>query len=394
MEQNNKQEDFLRIFNDDPFGLLDVKPPAPPSRNEDERLIASFQEIIDFYELNKREPEQKYNMQESILYLRLKGMREHPEKREVLEGHDKYGLLKVEVKTIESLEDIFKDDTLGLLSSEADNLFNLKHVSYVTERESADFVARRKPCNDFEKYEPLFKTCQADLKSGKRKIIRFNESHLREGVFFILNGILVYLEKIVEAKKDKNSKIDGRTRCVFENGTESEMLLRSLGKGLYDNGYVITENVNITEQIILENFNQITPEDEEAGFIYILQSKSTNPAIRAIKNLYKIGYSTMPVEERVKNAIQEPTYLMAAVHVVSIFKCYNMNPQKLEQLLHNFFGSSCLSLDVFDSNGKRHTPREWFIAPLHVIEKAIELVINRDIVLYKYDADKLEIVER
>ena len=71
-----------------------------------------------------------------------------------------------------------------------------------------------------------------------------------------------------------------------------------------------------------------------------------------------------------------------------------MNPQKLEFLLHAFFGSACLNLDVFDKNGKRHMPREWFIASLNIVDQAIHLVMNGEIVNYRYDLDKNEITER
>ena len=134
-----------------------------------------------------------------------------------------------------------------------------------------------------------------------------------------------------------------------------------------------------------KNMNVITEEDEEAGFIYVLKSRSQEPEIRSIENLYKIGYSKIEVEERIKNAEQEPTYLMAPVSIVTAFQCYNLNPQKLEQLLHNFFGSSCLNIDVFDSKGIRHTPREWFIAPLEVIEKVINLIQTGQIIEYRYN---------
>ena len=134
-----------------------------------------------------------------------------------------------------------------------------------------------------------------------------------------------------------------------------------------------------------KNMNVITEEDEEAGFIYVLKSRSQEPEIRSIENLYKIGYSKIAVEERIKNAEQEPTYLMAPVSIVTAFQCYNLNPQKLEQLLHNFFGSSCLNIDVFDSKGIRHTPREWFIAPLEVIEKVINLIQTGQIIEYRYN---------
>lgn len=124
-------------------------------------------------------------------------------------------------------------------------------------------------------------------------------------------------------------------------------------------------------------------------FIYILKSKSDKPEIKEIENLYKIGFSKIAVEDRIKNASQEPTYLMSDVRIITAYKCYNMNPHKLEQLLHVFFGSSCLNIDVFDNQGQRHTPREWFIAPLDVIEQTIKLIINGDIIKYRYD-NKIE----
>ena len=131
-----------------------------------------------------------------------------------------------------------------------------------------------------------------------------------------------------------------------------------------------------------------------AQYIYILKSKSDKQEIREIRHLYKIGYSKIEVEERIKNASQEPTYLMADVRIVMVYKCYNINPQKLEQLLHNFFGGSCLSIDVTDKQGNRHTPREWFIAPLDIIEQTIQLIISGDIVKYRYDSIKEEIATR
>ncbi|WP_047154984.1 GIY-YIG nuclease family protein [Aneurinibacillus tyrosinisolvens] len=69
-----------------------------------------------------------------------------------------------------------------------------------------------------------------------------------------------------------------------------------------------------------------------------------------------------------------------------------MNPQKLEQLLHNFFGNSCLNIDIFDKNGRRYTPREWFIVPLSVIEQAIHFILNGEIVDYTYDSQRQIIV--
>ena len=100
------------------------------------------------------------------------------------------------------------------------------------------------------------------------------------------------------------------------------------------------------------------------------------------------------VEDRVKNAAQDPTFLMAPVAIVTAYKCFNMHPVKLEQLLHRFFGEWCLNVDVTDKAGKRHVPREWFTAPLDVIEQAIQLVISGEIVQFQYDGRRKEIIAR
>jgi hypothetical protein len=391
---------FQDIFDDDPFGLLNVKPAASPARSADERLLVSFQEILDFYEKNKREPEQGNGMQEHQLYSRLKGIRENPEKIEMLQNLDKYGLLNYEEKQVASINDIFSDDPFGLLNTATEGLHDLKNIEKQGEKASADFVARRKPCKNFSEYEPKFKEIQKDLASGKRKLIVFKQDNLRAGDFYVHNGVILLLENVdfeegvQEYKSGSRVRKDGRTRIVFENGTESNMLYRSLYKALLTNGQAISENQDRVNEEFAEKFSTVNEDDVEAGYIYILKSKSDKEEIRAIQHLYKIGYSKIAVEERIRNANQEPTYLMADVRIVMAYKCYNMNPQRFEQLIHNFFGAACLNVDVFDGEGNRYTPREWFVAPLDIIEQAVRLIINGDVVKYKYDVVNSEIVPR
>jgi hypothetical protein len=389
------------IFDSDPLGLLNVKLNNAPARNEDERLVASFQEINDFYEKNNnREPEQGNGIHEFQLYARLKGLRESPTKIEILTPHDKFGLLNFEIKIIQSFDDIFNDDDLGLLKDDSEGLFDLKHINKADERAKTDFVARRKPCKDFSKYEQQFINVQKDLRMGKRKILEFKQENLRQGSYYVHNGVLFLVEKIDITKKEHYKpdgtrvKEDGRTRCIFENGTESNMLKRSVEKLLYANGKVVSENIDDVNESFLETFSNITEHDKEAGYIYILKSKSDNQEIKEIQNLFKIGFSKTNVEDRLRNANQDPTYLMADVRIVMTYKCYNMNPQKFEQLIHNIFGNSCLNIDVFDKEGNRHAPREWFIAPVGIIDQAIHLIITGEIVKYKYDSTNEEIVLR
>jgi hypothetical protein len=388
------------IFNDDPFGLLNIKPAASVARNEDERIVASFQEINDFYEKNNREPQRGMgNIMEHQLCTRLKALRENTDKIDMLKSHDRFGLLNIVEKKFETFDDLL-NDTSGLLDDDTEGLFDFKHIKKPEERAATDFVAKRKPCKDFEKYEALFKSVQQDLKQGKRQMVEFKLQNLREGSFYVHNGILFLLEKINITQKEHyredgtRVREDGRTRCIFENGTESDMLKRSVEKILYANGNVISENADTVTEDFKDAFNNITTEDKQTGFIYVLKSKSEKEEIKSLKNLYKIGYSTVNVEERIKNAAHEPTYLMADVQIVMTCKCYNLNPQKFEQLVHTFFGEVCLNVDVFDDDGKRYTPREWFIAPLGVIEEAVDLLVDGRIFGYVYDGGNELIKER
>lgn len=397
MDKNSVLDD---IFNNDEFDILNVKPKSSGAKTTDERLIASFNEINDFFKTNKREPQPNLaNISEYQLYTRLKGIRENPEKKEQLKEVDTNNMLDFEVKEINSIEDILNNDIFDLLDDDTD-LFDFKHTPKVEDRKATDFVARRKPLKDFDKYEHLFKAIQNDLANGKRKLVDFKMGNLREGAYYVHNGVLFLLEEINISNKEHyredgtRVREDGRTRCIFENGTVSNMLKRSVEKILYANGQVVSENRDKVNESFIEKFSNITDEDEEAGFIYVLSSKSKDERITSIKNLYKIGYSKFDVLERIKNAEKEPTYLMAKVKIEDAWKCYNMNPQKLEQLLHNFFGSSCLNIDIFDENKRRHTPREWFIAPLEIIEQAIQLIINGEIVKYRFDIESRGIVLR
>lgn len=387
-----EKDDLLKILQDDDMGLLNVKPKRA-AISVDERLLASFQQINDFYRQHGKEPESNpSNILEFQLFNRLKGLRASKEKCEALQEVDEFKLLTFiePPKPITSVADIFNDDSLGLLDSEDASIFQLKHVPLV--REMPDKIAQRKRCPDFEQFEPLFKQCHTDLAAGVREARGFTgEQQIQPGHFFILHGITAYVAEVGE-KMVKNGKVNARLRCIFENGTESNMLLRSLATELYKDE--TGRRILSPHEKALEVLAQIQAGDEKSGYLYVLQSLSTVPEIAGTKNLFKIGYSTVPVSERIKNAAEEPTYLMAPVKVVGVFECYNLNPQKFELLLHTFFGQACLNVDVYDKAGKRFSPREWFIAPLHIIEAAANMLINGEIVHYRYDFASQSIEER
>lgn len=402
----DKEKILEEIFNNDPFGLLKVQVRYSSVRTEDEMLVDKFKEIVLFYENNNHtEPTPNIlDVKEYELYSRLKGLRENPDNIAKLTAIDIYGLLRNEKLEINSFDDIFNDKIFSSLNSDTEGLFDFKHTPKEYDKANTDFIARRKPCKNFKKYEALFRDIQSDLANNKRKLIPFTESLLKPGNFYVNNGILLFLESVDYRKriwrrgeKEPNRVRefeDGRTRTIFENGTESNMLLRSLAKALIMNGRAVTENIYKVNMDFESSLKSITDEDEEAGYIYVLKSMSKDSRIASLQNLYKIGYSKTDIIDRIKNAEKEPTYLMAPVDYIAGWKCYNMNPQKFEQLIHNFFGKSCLEVDVFDEKGKRHSPREWFIAPLEVIEQAVDLIINGKVVSYKYDPENMTIIKR
>ncbi len=400
----DKKKTLDDIFNDDEFGILDTKPTHSNHKTEDDRLIESFHEINSFFEKNNREPEAT-SVTEFKLFSRLKALRNDPKKTEILKPYDTYNLLntKLEVKTV---ADILSDDDLGILETEeSSSIFNLKNVSRSDERAEADFVAKRTALKDkeFLPYDALFKKVHADLRAGKRKLFTYEnaDKNLKAGSYYILNGVLLFLEEAnietdnITLPSGNRLRKDGRTRIIFENGTMSNMLYRSLDKALLNgsnDGKIVSRTETEIDKELFNNVNSLNEEDLETGWVYILKSKSENPEIANIIDLYKIGFSKVKVEERIKNASKEPTYLNADVKIVATYQCYNLNPQKFENLLHRFFSGVCLNVDIYDELGQRITPREWFVAPFGIIEKAIHLILSGEIVKYNYDVEKQALV--
>lgn len=396
------EEELARILAEDPLGLLDVKPKQSNVITPDQRLVASFEEINAFVREHGREPTESLDIRERRLFSRLNGLRSSAERAAALKQYDKLNLLgdvkSVDPGAIESVEDILDDDVLGLLDdsndveSDPEDIFVLKHVSATPKK--PDHVAKRKPCKEFDKFEPLFKEQHALMKTGKRVTVPFrSERQIRDDTFFVLDGLLVYVGKIGSWQKKNHGNYNARLYCVFENGTESNMLLRSMAAAFWKDK-ASRQIIDAHQRELFESEYAVTHDDKATGYIYVLRSLSEDPRIRDIEDLYKVGFSSHPVDHRTANAVADPTFLMSDVMPVTHFATYNLNPQQLEKLLHRFFAKACLDLDIFDATGQRHMPREWFVVPLHIIEAAVNLLVTGEIVNYRYDEAKQEIVEK
>lgn len=178
---------------------------------------------------------------------------------------------------------------------------------------------------------------------------------------------------------------DGRTRTIFENGIVSNMYYRSVSKAIYNGGAKMVSDLDAPEQLQFNNLEDINNEDESFGWIYVLKSKSQRPEIQNIKNLYKIGFSSIPVEERIKNARNEATYLYDDVAIVATYQIYNLDAKKFEQLIHRVFATVCLDVEFTTVNNLHCNPREWFVVPFETIEQCINLITNGTIANYKYN---------
>ncbi len=291
------------------------------------------------------------------------------------------------------LEALF-DDPLLKMSKEEESLFDIpQDMRRVIAKKKADYVAQHKLCENFEDYKPLFAKVHQELKEGRRSLVKINKTAtLTAGRYYFVSGQMLLLEQIGEMKKSSNSLPDARTRCIYENGTESDILLQTLRKNVVGDGYAISE---LQEEMDAQFFNNsdITTEDKVTGYIYILSSLSGNPVVKKEKNLYKIGFTTNSVEQRIANAENDPTYLMAPVKIVATYKVVNMNSQMFEDLVHQLLMSVQFQVTVFDEQGKEHQPQEWFVVPLPVVDVIIKKIMDGTIVGFTYNP-QLECLEK
>lgn len=389
--------DLDDIFDDPEFKSIEYQKKISNVKTDKERLLDSFEEINVFIDNNGREPNNS-SMSEYGLMAKLKNFRDNEDQKKILKPFDRHNLLGHVVIEKLSIDNIFDDEVFQSLNESSDlNIFKFKHTPRPEERKEADFVAQRKPLKekDFEKYEKLFLQVHKEIKEGKRKIKKFTniEKNLHVGDFYLMNGIMLYLESANlkqtewEQKSGNRVRVEGRTRTVFENGTYSNMLYRSLGKQIQKDGKLITNTSDKIEQDLFVNSGLVKEEDVPSGWIYALQTKSTQSKLSSIKDLYKIGFSSTPVHERIKKAKYEATYLFSDVKNVKAWKIYNWNADILENLLHRFFAKACLDIDLYNEKGQRLNPREWFVVPFEVIEETIQLISNKSIVHYEYDTE-------
>lgn len=362
----------------------------------EERVIAGFEEIQRFFEEHGHAPQhgEGRDIFERLYAVRLDRIRDQSDCRTLVEPLDHQGLLGDVAAAPEAEADELDDDALlAELGVDADgsDLTELKHVRSVADKRAAEEIANRERCEDFETFKPLFEQVQKELDTGLRETRPFErKAEIEEGRFFILGGQKAYIAEIGETFTQEYGDRDARMRVIFDNGTESNMLMRSLQRALHkdDAGRRITEP---TAGPLFAN--KTADGDEASGTIYVLRSKSSLPLVAENRDvLHKIGVTSGKVERRIANAKLDPTFLMAEVEVVATYELYNINRSKLENLIHRIFEPARLDIEVIDRFGHPITPREWFLVPLYAIDEAVERIRDSSIASYRYNPEQAALV--
>jgi len=364
-----------------------------------ERIIAGFEDIQRFVEEHGRQPVngQDRDIFERIYATRLDQIKRQKDCVELLANLDHQKLLDGSDVSEGLPHDIDDEDILNVLgvelgpSGEGD-ITDLQHVKTRAEVRAAEEVANRKRCDDFARFKPIFLETQQDLKLDVRKTVPFkDEASVKQGDIFILSGQIVYVAEMGEMFQAGYGRPDSRLRVIYDNGTESDILMRSLQRALNkdENGR------RVSDPVAGPLFKDEPSEgDQASGTIYICRSLSNDPYINEHRDIiHKIGVTSGSVETRIAAAETDPTYLFAKVKLVATYELYNINRNKLEKLLHMFFENARLDVRIQDRFGKPVSPREWFVVPLDCIEEAVERIKDGSIIDYKYDQGSAKLVK-
>jgi len=369
----------------------------------EERIIAGFEEIQRFREQHGRAPQhgEDKDIFERLYAVRLDRLRSLEECRTLLAPFDHQGLLTgAENAPAASVETMDDDALLAELegAAGASDITDLRHVRATAEKRAAEEIANREPCEDFEDFKPLFEQVERELESGvrtTRKIVKdtgFLKADIVRGYFFILGGQVAYVAEVGEEFKAPNGEVDARLRVIYSNGTESNLLRRSLQRALYKD----EAGRRITDPEAGPLFaDEADNDDLASGFIYVLRSKSDHPVVAAHRDvLHKIGVTGGDVKRRIANVKLDPTFLMADVEIVATYELFNINRTKLENIIHRVFDPARLDIEIKDRFGNPIVPREWFLVPIFVVNEAVERIKDGSITEYVYDPKTAQLVRR
>lgn len=399
-----------------------ISKPKSKSKAVQSTELDAFREIIEFYREYDREPTESGDMVEFKLCVKLEKIRNDKSSHESLRQYDEFGLLptgeeveaplELAAEEFESIEDILNSNLLEQLSpsdSVSNDIFDIKNVTdpeVIRERKKAEQIGQTLPCPNFEIFDPLFKDVQKGLSAKTKDLGTIAESELsvfefQEGNFYLLKGMLLFIDHMSEIFRGTDRE-DRRLLIIYENGTQSTMLLRSLTKRIRedagakrvlntDGSVFNAKRVKTAEEV--DPRMQVYSQTKATGYIYIAKTKKEELKDK-FKHLYKIGLTKREVSKRFKEAPNDPAFLMAEAEQIKVIPLNGLNLSSVESAIHALFGRVRLDIDVIGNDGKTHNPKEWFIVPLEAINDAVTLIQDLTIHLYRYDSDLQKLVRR
>lgn len=363
----------------------------------EERVIAGFEEIQRFVEKHGHLPRhgEDRDIFERLYAVRLDRLRMLPDCRELLQPLDHQQLLSGATFVAEPPAAYNVDQLAAELAGtpDAEDITVLRHVRTSADKRAAEEIADRKPCADFEAFRPLFEHVANEIKSGLRQSqpITAGNRSIELGDFFVLDGVTVYVAEVGEPLKTTAGEVDRRLRLLFANGTESNLLLRSLQRAFYDDPSA--RRLVSPETGQLSFGGELEADDVESGTIYVLRSDSDHPYVKQHRDLiHKVGVTGGKVETRIANAEIDSTYLLAKVEVVATYKLAGINRSRMENLFHKLFASARLDITIQDRFGRPVQPKEWFLIPLFVIDETVSRIKDGSITEFVYDPKAAKLV--
>ncbi|WP_231941690.1 GIY-YIG nuclease family protein [Burkholderia sp. PAMC 28687] len=275
----------------------------------------------------------------------------------------------------------------------------LRHVKSRVDKAAAEEIANRTPCADFDQFKPFFDEAKDGLQSGAWETQPFaldaeiKLANIQQGDLFILQGQIAYIaEKGEEIKTSVADRQDARLRVIYDNATESDLLLRSFQKALYrDDAPRRLRKIKLGPLFS----DEWEDGDVQSGTIYVLRSLSDEPLIAKHRQfIHKIGVTGGKVETRIADAENDPTYLCAPVEVVATYKLAGVNRAKVEGLFHKIFANAKFDMALPPRYGKPVRPQEWFLVPLPVINEAVQRILDGTILNTIYDRELGKLVRQ
>ena len=377
---------------------------APPEKKSgrsaiEERVIAGFEDVQRFVEKHGRVPQhgEDRDIFERLYAVRLDRLRVLTEWRALLEPLDHQGLLAGTPAAAGSGDEAIDIDELASELADVageNDITVLRHVRPSAEKRVAEEIADRKPCEDFDAFKPLFERVQAEVKTGMRQSqpIEAGRRAIEAGDFFVLDGLTLYVAEVGEPLKTTAGEVDRRLRLIFSNGTESNLLLRSLQRAFYNDP--AARRLASPESGQLSFGGELEADDVESGTIYVLRSLSDHPYVAQHRDIiHKMGVTGGRVETRIANAENEATYLLAKVEVVATYKLAGINRTRMENLFHRLFAPARLNITINDRFGHPVQPEEWYLLPLFVIDEAVARIRDGSITGYVYDPSAAKLVK-